>query len=232
MPPRFSHFWSRKHVEIDSTFEALGHARNAARDHWFWRRTASPSRAGDPPVDVVMPIPLSGLRREAGGNAQIRTGMHSLTLNQNIDPDHYAVIRIQDGPIIAEARWDGQDAHLATGTAPVSALSDTTHIALQTPGDPSFPLEPIPYVDHVFLNWVEITYPRRFEATDGALRFSLDTAPSRRAISIANFDAARIWVLNLDAREIIDHVQVDGNLHATFEIVEQGDFVAVDESPR
>ena len=228
--PEISHFWSRKHVEIDSTFEALGHARNAARDHWFWRRTASPSRAGDPPVDVVMPIPLPGLRREAGGNAQIRTGMHSLTLNQNIDPDHYAVIRIQDGPIIAEARWDGQDAHLATGTAPVSALSDTTHIALQTPGDPSFPLEPIPYVDHVFLNWVEITYPRRFEATDGALRFSLDTAPSRRAISIANFDAARIWVLNLDAREIIDQVQVDGNLHATFEIVEQGDFVAVDES--
>ena len=228
--PEISHFWARKHVEIDSTFEALGRARNADRDHWFWRRTASPSRAGDPPTDVVMPIPLPGLSRGAGGNAQIRVGMHSLTLNQRIDPDHYAVIRIQDGPLIAEARWDGQDAYTATGAVPVSALSAITRVALRTPGDPSFPLEPIPYVDHVFLNWVEVTYPRRFEAVDGALRFSLDAAPSPRAISIANFDADRIWVLNLTAREVIDQVRADGNLRATFELVKGGDVVAVDET--
>ena len=120
-----------------------------------------PSRPGDMPTDVVMPVPLPGLARESGSNAQIRLGMHSLTLNQNINPDHYAVVQIQDGPLITEARWDGQDAHIATGTVPVSALSDTTYVVLRTPGDPSFPLEPIPYVDHVYFNWVEITYPRR-----------------------------------------------------------------------
>ena len=167
-----THFLSRKHVEIDSTYEALGHARNANRDHWFWRRTASPSRPGDMPTDVVMPVPLPGLAREASGNAQIRLGMHSLTLNQNTNPDHYAIVQIQDGPLIAEARWDGQAAHIATGTVPVSALSDTTYVVLRTPGDPSFPTEPIPYVDHVFFNWVEITYPRRFEAVNGLLRFN------------------------------------------------------------
>lgn len=228
--PEIPHFWSRKHAEIDSTFEAMGRARHADRDHWFWWRTASPSHAGGQSFEVVMPVPLPGLVREAGGNARIRLGMHSLTLNQNIDPDHYAVIRIQDGPIIAEARWDGQDAHIATGTAPVSALSDTTHIALQTPGDPSFLRQPIPYVDHVFFNWVEITYPRRFAATDGFLRFKLDNVPSPRTVSIANFDADRIRVLNLTAQQIIDQVQVDGNLHATFELAESGEFVAVDAS--
>ncbi len=223
-----THFLSRKHVEIDSVYEALGHARNANRDHWFWQRTASPSRPGDMPTDVVMPVPLPGLARGASGNAQIRLGMHSLTLNQNINPDHYAVVQIQDGPIIAEDRWDGQDAHIATGTVPVSALSDTTYVVLRTPGDPSFPLDPIPYIDHVYFNWVEITYPRRFEAIDGMLQFNPGIVLSPRAISIANFEHERIRVLNLDKNKIIGTVR--GSQGIRFEISEGGDFVAVDET--
>ena len=223
-----THFWSRKHVEIDSIYEALGHARNANRDHWFWQRTASPSRPGDMPTDVVMPVPLPGLARESGSNAQIRLGMHSLTLNHNINPDHYAVIQIQDGPLIAEARWDGQDAHIATGTVPVSALSDTTYVVLRTPGDPSFPLEPVPYVDHVYFNWVEITYPRRFEAINGMLRFNQGIVLSPRAISIPNFEHERVRVLNLDKNKIVGTVR--GSEGIRFEISEGGNFVAVDET--
>ena len=223
-----THFLSRKHVEIDSVYEALGHARNANRDHWFWQRTASPSRPGDMPTDVVMPVPLPGLAHGASGNAQIRLGMHSLTLNQNINPDHYAVVQIQDGPLVTEARWDGQDAHIAASTLPVSALSDTTYVVLRTPGDPSFPLEPIPYVDHVYFNWVEITYPRRFEAIDGMLRFNPGIVLSPRAISIANLEHERAIVLNLDKNKIIGAVQGDEGIR--FEIVESGDFVAVDET--
>ena len=223
-----THFLSRKHVEIDSTYEALGHARNANRDHWFWQRTASPSRPGDIPTDVVMPVPLPGLAREASGNAQIRLGMHSLTLNQNTNPDHYAIVQIQDGPIIAEARWDGQAAHIATGTVPVSALSDTTYVVLRTPGDPSFPTEPIPYVDHVFFNWVEITYPRRFEAVNGLLHFNPGIVLSPRAVSISNFEHERIRVLNLDKHKIIDAVQDSEGIR--FTIAESGNFVALDET--
>ena len=223
-----THFWSRKHVEIDSIYEALGHARNANRDHWFWQRTASPSRPGDMPTDVVMPVPLPGLAREAGGNAQIRLGMHSLTLNQDINPDHYAIIQIQDGPIITEARWDGQDAHIATGIVPVSALSDTTYVVLRTPGDPSFPFDPIPYIDHVYFNWVEITYPQHFEVIDGMLRFNPGIVLSPRAISIANFEHDRIRVLNLDKNKIISTVR--GNEEIRFANAESGNFVAVDET--
>lgn len=223
-----THFLSRKHVEIDSVYEALGHARNANRDHWFWQRTASPSRPGDMPTDVVMPVPLPGLARGASGNAQIRLGMHSLTLNLNINPDHYTVVQIQDGPIISEDRWDGQDAHIAMGTVPVSALSDTTYVVLRTPGDPSFPFEPILYIDHVYFNWVEITYPRRFEAIDGMLQFNPGIVLSPRAISIANFEHERIRVLNLDKNKIVGAVQGDGEIR--FEIAEGGNFVAVDET--
>ncbi len=223
-----THFLSRKHVEIDSIYEALGHAQNANRDHWFWQRTASPSRPGDMPTDVVMPVPLPGLAREASGNAQIRLGMHSLTLNHNINPDHYAIVQIQDGPVIAEARWDGQDAYIATGITPVSALSDTTYVVLRTPGDPSFPLESNPYVDHVYFNWVEITYPRRFEALDGMLRFNPGIVLSPRAVSIANFEHERVRVLNLDKNKIVGTVRGDEGIR--FEIAEGGDFVAVDET--
>ena len=47
-------------------------------------------------------------------------------------------------------------------------------------------------------------------------------------MSIANFNHARIRVLNLTAHQLIDQVQVDGKLNATFELAETGDFVAVD----
>lgn len=222
-------FMSSIHTEIDSTYEALGFAEDANRDHWFWQRTGSPNRPGAGFASLVMPVPLPGVVTSEGETAQIALGMHALTTSDSLNPDHYAVVRLEDGPIVSEDRWDGQSAHIATGSVPASVLDDTVNVILESPGDPSFPLEPVPYVDHVFFNWVTITYPRRFEAVGGRLSFDLE---NQRRVSVTGFATNQIRVLNLNsAQKLNGVVAANGNgFGVQFESVNAGSFVAFDDS--
>ena len=220
-------FVSAVHAEIDSTFDALGFAADANRDHWFWRRTASPSSPTDVATSVVMPVVLPGLVKE--GMAEIRLGMHSLTISEAVNPDHYAVVRVQNGPIVAEDRWDGQVARVVSGTVPATALSDTTRVVLTTPGDPSYPFEPLPYVDHVYFNWVAVSYPRRFEAVGGFLKFELD---AQKQVSVKGFGSNQVRILNLDLAQKLNGLVVPNGARfdVQFETHPQGRFVAADET--
>ncbi|MBT3604349.1 MAG: hypothetical protein HN521_14930, partial [Candidatus Latescibacteria bacterium] len=222
-------FISTTHVEIDSTYEALGFAEDVNRDHWFWQRTGSPSRPDAGFASLVMPVVLPGVVTNENDTAQIRLGMHSLTKSDSIDPDHYSIVRLEDGPIVSEDRWDGQSDHIAEGSVPASVLSDTVRVILESPGDPSFPFEPVPYVDHVFFNWVTVSYPRRFEAVRGVLQFELD---AERQVSVDGFASEAIRILNLDAAQKINGVaQANGNAFGVqFETQSQGRFVAIDET--
>ncbi len=219
-------FLSAVHVEIDSTFQAMGLAEDADRDHWFWQRTASPSSPTDVATPVVMPVILPGVFTE--GTAQIQLGMHSLTTSDAINPDHYAVVSLEGGPVVSDGRWEGQDAHIVSGTVPASALSDTIRVVLSSPGDPTFPFEPLPYVDHVYFNWVAVSYPRRFEAIDGSLRFDLD---AQRQVSVRGFASDKVRILNLDGAQKLDGALVANGerFDVQFETQVQGRFVAVDE---
>lgn len=222
-------FMSTTHVEIDSTYEALGFAEDVNRDHWYWQRTASPSSADGVSTAVVMPVVLPHVVTNEGGSAEIRLGMHALTTLESLDPDHYAVVRLEDGPIVSEDRWDGQSAHIAEGSVPASALSDTIRVILDSPGDASFPIEPFPYVDHVLFNWVRVSYPRRFVAENGLLQFELD---AERQVSMGGFALDGIRILNLDAVQKLKGASVaNGNdFDVQFETQNAGRFIAVDES--
>ncbi len=220
-------FVSAIHAEIDSTFDALGFAADANRDHWFWRRTASPSSPIDVATSVVMPVVLPGVVKE--GTAEIKLGMHSLTISDAINPDHYAVVRLQDGPVVVEDRWDGQLARVVSGTVSATALSDTIRVVLTTPGDPSYPFEPLPYVDHVYFNWVAVSYPRRFETGDGFLKFELN---AQKRVSVKGFGSNRIRILNLDSAQKLNGLIVanGARFDVQFETQPQGRFVAADET--
>ena len=220
-------FMSARHVEIDSTYEAMGFAPDANRDHWFYQRTASPSTPTSVATPVIVPVVLPGVVRE--GMAQIQLGMHALTTLDSINPDHYAVVSLDGGPVVAEGRWDGQSAFVASGTVSASFLSDTIRVVLSTPGDPTFPFEPLPYVDHVYFNWVSVSYPRRFESVGGVLRFNLG---AQQQVRVSGFGSEQVRVLNIDAGQKLNGAMVangDG-FDAQFETQVQGRFVAVDAS--
>ena len=226
--PEADRFAAVVHAEVDSIYDPLGLAADVRRDHWYWGRTGSP-RPGLQEFPVTVPVLLPGLDRESAQTARIRVGMHGLTSLPGPHPDHLSVVRLANGTVVSEDRWDGQTAFVASGEVPVTELGDTVRVTLATPGSVDFPEL---HVDHVLLNWVEITYPRRYEATEGTLLFDPGTAEGR-TFSVGGFRAPSVLVFGLEQELILEGVEVveDGaGYRARFEVGGGGVFLAVDST--
>jgi len=217
------------HSEIDSVYERLGEATDVDRDHWLYRRTGSPSSAGNQEFPVVTEVELPGLASDVDADAEVRVGMHGISLRDQIDFDHRTLIEIQDGILVTEDRWDGQTAFTADGTVSANVLTDTVTVTLRTPGSPEFPFEPIPYVDHVRLNWTAITYPRLLSATGGQFGFS---AESSADYQVRSFASSPTFVLDVLNGERISGEQVvgDGGVFSVTFSAGDGRFLVVDST--
>ena len=232
--PEVLRFTHRVHAEVDSLYDPLGDAPDVNRDHWYWGRTGSPGRPGTSlqnvsELPVTAPVPLPGLDRTEGATARIRVGMHALTFRRRFEPDHRTVVRLSNGTIVADDRWDGKRAFVAEGSVPVSELGDTSRVTLATPGARDFPAD---YIEHVFLNWVQVAYSRRFECVEGRLEFVPDETDEGRTFSIAGFRTSDVSVYDVaGARKILD-IQVtpsETGFQARFDLpAVTGRFVAMD----
>ena len=232
-PPviRFTH---KAHAEVDSLYDPLGDAPDAIRDHWYWGRTGSPGRPGTiqqnvRAFSVTVPVPLPGLDNAAATAAHVRVGMHAQTLRRLFQPDHHTVVRLANGTVVADDRWDGKRAFVAEGEVPGSELSDTSWVTLATPGAADFPAD---YIEHVLLNWVEIAYSRPFGCVEGRLEFEPDETDDGRSFSITGFRTADVSIYDVDGGRKIQHVQVtpgDSGFQARFEVSSVvGRYVAMD----
>ena len=232
--PSVNLFTHRAHAEVDSLYDPLGQSPDANRDHWYWGRTGSPGRPGTGfqnvgEYPVTVPVALPGLDRTPGNTARIRVGMHGLTFRRLFEPDHRTVVRLSGGTVVADDRWDGKRAFVAEGAAPVSELGDTTRVTLATPGAADFPAD---YIEHVFLNWVEVAYSRRFECVEGKLAFAPDETGEGRTFSISGFRDADVSIYDVSGSRRILDVEVtprDAGFQARFELpAVSGRFVAMD----
>ena len=229
--PRFTH---REHAEVDSLYDPLGDAPDVNRDHWYWGRTGSPGRPGTGlqnvrEFPVTVPVTLPGVDPADGTTARIRVGMHGLTFRRLFEPDHRTVVRLPNGTIVADDRWDGKRAFVAEGAVPVSELADSIRVTLATPGAPDFPPN---YIEHVFLNWVQVAYSRRFECVEGRLDFVPDETGEGRTFSIAGFRTPDVSVYDVAGTRKVRDIQVtpwEAGFQARFELpAVSGRFVAMD----
>lgn len=227
-------FTHTAHAEVDSLYDPLGDAPDANRDHWFWGRTGSPGRPGTGlqnvrEYPVTVPVALPGLDLTPATTARIRVGMHGLTFRRLFEPDHRTVVRLSGGTIVADDRWDGKRAFVAEGAVPVTELGETTRVTLATPGAADFPAD---YIEHVLLNWVAVTYARRFECVEGKLDFEPDESDDGREFSISGFRTANVYVYDVAGARRIRRVEVtpgDAGYQARFELpAVSGRFVAMD----
>jgi hypothetical protein len=214
------------HAEKDSVYERLGEAPDVNRDHWFDARTASPSSVGGQEFPVVKQIPLQGLEAMSTIESTIQVGMHGISLRDEIEMDHLTRVEIGDGILVTEDRWDGQVAFTAEGTVTANRLTDTLTVTLRSPGSPEFPLEPVPYVDHVRLNWITVTYPHRLEAESG-----LETFKSERTANykVTGFSAEPVILNRSDGTRVTGAVlDKNGDYVAVTFASTAGDLVAVE----
>ena len=103
------------HAEVDSIYERFGNAPDAERDHWQGGRSRSPVTPDGLRDDILRHVPLPGFVAEVGSTARVRVGMHGLTSQPNIDPDHNVRIVVNDAAVFTEGAWDGQEAFCRHG---------------------------------------------------------------------------------------------------------------------
>lgn len=112
-------------------------------DHWFW---------------VSLPAPTSQtfdltLTNVASGPGRIRLALWAST-EAPAFPDHHLRVSV-NGRLVADKTWDGRGRRIIEAPVPAGILAEGANIvSVEAPGDTGAP------ADIVFVDWVEIRYPR------------------------------------------------------------------------
>jgi len=143
---------ARLRLEEDRLYHALP---APGEDHWLWEALYAPAT-------LTRTLTLPHL---AAGEGRLVVALWSGT-NAAVNPDHHLRIHL-NGHVLADERWDGITTRLITATVPIGVLREGENtLSLEAVGDTGAP------VDQVFLNWVQLDYPRHLNAAEGALAFS------------------------------------------------------------
>ncbi len=136
--------------------DRLYHASPApGEDHWLWEAMYAPAA-------LTRTLNLPHL---AAGEGTLVVALWSGT-NAPLNPDHHLRIHL-NGRLLADDRWDGITTRLITVTVPSGVLrAGENTLSLEAVGDTGAP------VDQVFLNWVQLDYPRHLNAAEDVLAFS------------------------------------------------------------
>ncbi len=138
-------------------------------DHWLWEPIYAPGSFA-----VPFDLPLW-----TGGDALITATLWANTQGQP-DPDHHALLRV-NGERVAELSWDGKDWKTLSGPIAASALREQgNELTVELPGDTGA------VVEVIYLNRVEISYPRRLAVEDGRLLFA---APAGQTVTVNGLDS-------------------------------------------
>lgn len=179
-------------------------------DYWMWdfRSSGFPL----PDCEIVAPpavcnfhnfrIATPDLDRAAGSDARLLVRLHG-----GSDPegsgDHKALISINGSPLTT-VEFDGLVPYEAGVDVPLDMLRDDEN-AVQIDLQAGTPMSV------VYINDMELTYPRLHRANAGALEVEV---AGRRAVSVGGFESQNIWLLNvtdpraptLIGNTLIDHV--------------------------
>jgi hypothetical protein len=126
----------------------------ATGDHFFWNSLVAP---GTQAVSFSLPS-------LAEGPGQIRVGVWAST-EASQDPDHRLRAVLNDQPLFDET-WDGIGRRSIIAEIPAGALlPGENELLIESPGG----LDVV--ADIIFLDWVEIQYPRKLEPEASQLAF-------------------------------------------------------------
>jgi hypothetical protein len=133
-------------------------------DHWFWVKLSAPQTQT---FDV-------GLTAVAPGQGRLRVEVWASTQGA-VAPDHHLRISVNGQPV-ADETWDGQGHHTIEADLPARLLKEGANVvSIEAPGDTGVP------ADIVFVDWIEVRYPRflvaeadrlAFESRGGRLRLT------------------------------------------------------------
>ncbi len=169
-------FTDTAHIETNLTY--LAQVRQG--DPWLGQRIFAPTT-----INIAAPT-----LDPASGPARVTVTLWAAT-KSNEDLDHHLIFSINGQDLGAES-WDGDGRRTITLTIPAGVLKENNELTIAAPGDTGAP------ADLVYLDWIEIAYPRQLHARQDRLSFSSDA----NAFELTGFDEADIQVWDVtDARQ-------------------------------
>ncbi len=143
--------WSVVHLEEDNLYTPLVEQG----EHWFWSMLPAPQ---DQRLNFTLPGVGTG-----PGCLEIQVWASTEAAS---NPDHHLIVYLNDVMVVDE-RWDGKGWHtLKVDVAPGILRTSQNQFRLVMPGDTGAP------ADTIYLNWIDVGYPRQSVAQDDRLEFT------------------------------------------------------------
>jgi len=162
-----SFFMAREHFEQDILYDGWNDPTDG--DSWFWEKIPFS------PNSVSVHFPLFSVCETASTRATIAVVLKAITSIWDVNPDHHTRLWL-NGTLIEDVYWDSDDVQKTqmfkkiAVSVPVTALRDGQNtLTVEHPGDTQAGTNG--EADSVYLDWIEVEYPRRYEARNGVLCF-------------------------------------------------------------
>jgi len=204
-------FWDTLHLEKDSLFYRVD-ARidyRGGEEGWIWRYFFG----GESMEQEIQLSDVVG----AADSCTLRVRLYGTTLDR-VSPDHHFVFRI-NGRRVGEIFFDNRQEVKPAFRFPGSyLLQGKNRLSIHSMGDTGAQL------DQVYLDWIEITFPRSLQAVGNALKFSSlpDTTKRLVGFTVSNFNREGIEVFDLTHGE---HLSIPQARHALHVRVESAGFL-------
>ncbi|MEK7989571.1 MAG: C25 family cysteine peptidase [Thiotrichaceae bacterium] len=213
------YFMESLHYEKDGTYW-VDTPNAPEQDYWFWFNMFAPVTkkayvnvysayvADDPEL-----VPQATLRFGLQGASTVPP-----------DPNHHLVFSVNETEI-GDTYWNGDEYHIAEVPFDSSALIEKTNeISLKAPKDTGAES------DVSYLDWVELDYPRQFQATNSVLKFNLQGTGERYQVSARGFNLKNISIYDITdpyhIKEILNPTiaqMPEEDYQATFDVVVEGE---------
>jgi len=161
-------FTDTAHIETNSVY--LAQVREG--DPWLGQRLFAPT---EETITAQTPDP-------ADGPARLTITLWAATKSPE-EVDHHLIFTL-DGQKLGEESWDGSGPHTVTLGIPAGVLAAENALVIAAPGDTGA------LADLVYLNWIEIAYPRRLTARQDAISFASEAS----AFEVTGFGGKDIQV--------------------------------------
>lgn len=151
-------FTDTLHLEDDNLFVRLKRRESDQTDRWFWKRIDQ----GD---SLVLDVNLPGLDAGSAVPISMAIRVHGYTyIDDHPEPDH-GVAASFNGHQLSSRTFDGQAPYTYHDSLPAAlAQAGINRLVLKH--------APVPHsIDSYLLNWIEITYPRRYRAAEDGIVF-------------------------------------------------------------
>lgn len=171
-------------------------------DHWFWFSQLNGPEQRDYEIE------LRGIAAASSEPVQLRVEMKGLSSIPGVLEDHHTRIYF-NGELLSDDRWDGNERVILGGGLQVADLVEGRNtVTVEVVGDLSVDL------DQVFVNWIEVDYPRRLAAVEGELPFG-NVLGERSIHAVVGFRNENVRLFDVtDSRAPIQLTAIESRLES------------------